>query len=167
MAASEWRASRSGPRPREARRSALLTHLIALSLYRSRHRVCYLRARCAWAPRVALRLQPGHIHRASPPPPRAPQADDEAQGSGAPASPRAQPAASSGDGGGKKKGADRPSRRIETFEEVQQIDYIRAMTSRNVWYYRDRLSVPRGPCTMPVLREAWANGVIDETTLVW
>jgi hypothetical protein len=29
------------------------------------------------------------------------------------------------------------------------------------------LSTPRGPCSLPVLREAWVNGVIDEQTLVW
>lgn len=34
-------------------------------------------------------------------------------------------------------------------------------------YYRDRMNVPRGPCTMPVLREAWIHGVVDEHTLVW
>jgi hypothetical protein len=38
---------------------------------------------------------------------------------------------------------------------------------RNIWYYRDRLSVPRGPCTLPTLREAWCQGVIDENTLIW
>ena len=31
----------------------------------------------------------------------------------------------------------------------------------------DRLSTPRGPCSLPVLREAWTQGVIDEHTLVW
>merc|ERR1712176_1006214 len=39
--------------------------------------------------------------------------------------------------------------------------------ARNVWYYRDRLSVVRGPCTLPVLREAWVRGIIDDKTLVW
>ncbi len=34
-------------------------------------------------------------------------------------------------------------------------------------YYRDRLSVPRGPCNISVLRESWVHGVIDEHTLVW
>ena len=29
------------------------------------------------------------------------------------------------------------------------------------------MSVPRGPCNLPVLREAWVNGIIDENTLVW
>jgi hypothetical protein len=51
--------------------------------------------------------------------------------------------------------------------ERQVVDYVRTATAKNVWYYRDRLSVPRGPCSLPVLREAWANGVIDEHTLVW
>lgn len=32
---------------------------------------------------------------------------------------------------------------------------------------RDRLSTPRGPCSLPVLRECWVNGIIDENTLVW
>lgn len=37
----------------------------------------------------------------------------------------------------------------------------------NIWYYRDRMSVPRGPCPLTTLRTAWINGVIDENTLVW
>jgi len=37
----------------------------------------------------------------------------------------------------------------------------------NIWYYRDRASVPRGPCPLTTLRTAWINGVIDENTLVW
>lgn len=47
------------------------------------------------------------------------------------------------------------------------VDYIRTATRSNVWYYRDRASVPRGPCSLPVLREAWVQGVIDENTLIW
>ena len=47
------------------------------------------------------------------------------------------------------------------------VDYVRGATAKNVWYYRDRLSTPRGPCTLPVLRECWVNGIIDENTLVW
>merc|ERR1712072_246161 len=42
-----------------------------------------------------------------------------------------------------------------------------AVLARNVWYYRDRLSTPRGPCTLPLLREAWSMGIIDEKTLIW
>ena len=34
-------------------------------------------------------------------------------------------------------------------------------------YYRDRMSVPRGPCNVAVLRECWVQGVVDEHTLVW
>ncbi len=49
----------------------------------------------------------------------------------------------------------------------QIIDYTREITKKNVWYYRDRMSVPRGPCSLPVLRECWVHGVIDENTLVW
>lgn len=71
------------------------------------------------------------------------------------------------------------------------VDYVRTATAKNVWYYRcvdliriefsrfflaivmtmcmyrDRLSTPRGPCSLPVLRECWVNGIIDENTLVW
>lgn len=36
-----------------------------------------------------------------------------------------------------------------------------------MYRYRDRLSTPRGPCSLPVLRECWVNGIIDENALVW
>ncbi|KAL6778731.1 hypothetical protein F751_4238 [Auxenochlorella protothecoides] len=52
-------------------------------------------------------------------------------------------------------------------EDRMMVDYVRFMTAENVWYYRDRMSVPRGPCSLPVLREAWVHGVVDENTLVW
>lgn len=29
------------------------------------------------------------------------------------------------------------------------------------------MSVPRGPCSLPVLKQAWVQGIIDEGTLVW
>lgn len=29
------------------------------------------------------------------------------------------------------------------------------------------MNVPRGLCTLPILREAWIHGVVDEHTLVW
>lgn len=32
---------------------------------------------------------------------------------------------------------------------------------------RDRMSVPRGPCPLHVLKDCWVQGVIDENTLVW
>merc|ERR1712166_400408 len=37
----------------------------------------------------------------------------------------------------------------------------------NVWYYRDRISTPRGPCTLSVLRESWTKGIIDNKALIW
>mmetsp|Transcript_41239 Transcript_41239/g.69011 ORF Transcript_41239/g.69011 Transcript_41239/m.69011 type:complete len:183 (+) Transcript_41239:116-664(+) len=37
----------------------------------------------------------------------------------------------------------------------------------NIWYYRDRASVPRGPAPISTLRTCWINGTIDEHTLVW
>lgn len=30
-----------------------------------------------------------------------------------------------------------------------------------------RMNVPRGPCSVPVLRECWVHGVIDQNTLIW
>lgn len=32
-----------------------------------------------------------------------------------------------------------------------------APEQKNVWYYRDRLNVARGPCSLPVLKEAWVQ----------
>lgn len=54
-----------------------------------------------------------------------------------------------------------------THYDRQVVDYVRTATAKNIWYYRDRLSTPRGPCSLPVLREAWTQGVIDANTLVW
>lgn len=62
----------------------------------------------------------------------------------------------------------RPTGRAEmNFEDKQMVDYVREATKKNVWYYRDRMSVPRGPCSLPVLRECWVHGIIDQNTLVW
>ena len=47
------------------------------------------------------------------------------------------------------------------------INYVRTMTKKNPWYYRDRCGAARGPATMPIMREAWVNGIIDQNTLVW
>jgi hypothetical protein len=38
---------------------------------------------------------------------------------------------------------------------------------RRCRYYRDRMSVPRGPCPLHMLKDAWVQGVIDENTMVW
>ncbi|MEW5302197.1 MAG: hypothetical protein WDW36_005001 [Sanguina aurantia] len=51
--------------------------------------------------------------------------------------------------------------------QTEMINYQRMLMRKNVWYYRDRMSVPRGPCPLHVLKDAWVQGVIDENTLVW
>ncbi|KAL0048599.1 hypothetical protein WJX82_006753 [Trebouxia sp. C0006] len=53
------------------------------------------------------------------------------------------------------------------FQQKQVVDYVRTATRNNVWYYRDRMNVARGPCTLPVLKECWVHGIIGEDTLVW
>ncbi|CAK0783061.1 hypothetical protein CVIRNUC_006256 [Coccomyxa viridis] len=64
--------------------------------------------------------------------------------------------------------AERPKNKAPlTTNDREVYDYVREATSKNVWYYRDRLSVPRGPCNISVLRECWVHGVIDDGTLVW
>merc|ERR1712224_371729 len=55
-----------------------------------------------------------------------------------------------------------------TLEDKEQLWWWKTSgISRNVWYYRDRFFTPRGPCTLPVMREAWTKGIIDDKTLVW
>jgi hypothetical protein len=51
--------------------------------------------------------------------------------------------------------------------EAEMINYQRMLMRKNIWYYRDRMSVPRGPCPLHVLKDAWVQGVVDENTLVW
>lgn len=51
--------------------------------------------------------------------------------------------------------------------QYEMINYQRMLMRKNIWYYRDRMSVPRGPCPLHVLKDAWVQGVIDENTLVW
>ena len=41
------------------------------------------------------------------------------------------------------------STRYDHYER-QIVDYVREATRKNIWYYRDRMSVPRGPCPLPV-----------------
>lgn len=60
----------------------------------------------------------------------------------------------------------RPAAKLD-FQQKQAVDYIRTATRNNVWYYRDRMNVARGPCTLPVLKECWVHGIIGEETLVW
>merc|ERR550514_1907375 len=55
-----------------------------------------------------------------------------------------------------------------TLEDREQMWWWKnAVIARNIWFYRDRLSTIRGPCTLPVLREAWIKGIIDDKTLIW
>ena len=54
---------------------------------------------------------------------------------------------------------DHLTRRRYTFEDRQVVDYVREATKKNIWYYRDRMSVPRGPCSLPVLRECWVRAL--------
>lgn len=51
--------------------------------------------------------------------------------------------------------------------QFEMINYQRMILKRNVWYYRDRMSVPRGPCPLHVLKDAWVQGMVDENTLMW
>lgn len=76
--------------------------------------------------------------------------------------------------GSKKAAAEEVAKPMPPFKPAkmthydrQLVDYVRCATAKNIWYYRDRMSSPRGPCSLPVLREAWTQGVIDENTLVW
>lgn len=46
-------------------------------------------------------------------------------------------------------------------------DYVKRATRKNVWFYRDRCGVNRGPAPLPILRDAWTHGLIDQNTLVY
>mmetsp|Transcript_23476 Transcript_23476/g.32758 ORF Transcript_23476/g.32758 Transcript_23476/m.32758 type:complete len:146 (+) Transcript_23476:1902-2339(+) len=54
-----------------------------------------------------------------------------------------------------------------TLNQKSQIQYIKTAIKENIWYYRDRINVPRGPCDINTLRICWINGLIDQNTLVW
>jgi len=51
--------------------------------------------------------------------------------------------------------------------QAEMINYQRMLMRKNIWYYRDRAGVPRGPCPLHVLKDCWVQGVVDENTLVW
>ncbi|EFJ44293.1 hypothetical protein VOLCADRAFT_106447 [Volvox carteri f. nagariensis] len=51
--------------------------------------------------------------------------------------------------------------------QYEMINYQRMLMRKNIWYYRDRMNVPRGPCPLHVLKEAWVTGIVDENTLMW
>jgi hypothetical protein len=60
-----------------------------------------------------------------------------------------------------------PRRIVLSQYQTEMINYQRMLLRKNIWYYRDRLNVPRGPCPLHVLKDCWVQGVIDENTLVW
>ena len=37
----------------------------------------------------------------------------------------------------------------------------------NIWWYKDRAGLSRGPLQLTTLRACWVQGVVDEATLVW
>lgn len=51
--------------------------------------------------------------------------------------------------------------------QYEMINYQRMLLRKNIWYYRDRMSVPRGPCPLHVMKDCWVQGIVDENTLVW
>ncbi len=61
----------------------------------------------------------------------------------------------------------RPRRIVLSPYQYEMINYQRMLMRNNIWYYRDRMSVPRGPCPLHVLKDCWTQGVIDENTLLW
>merc|ERR1711976_513338 len=54
-----------------------------------------------------------------------------------------------------------------TLNQKSQISYVKTITKNNIWYYRDRLNIARGPCDIHILRKCWIDGIIDQNTLVW
>jgi len=60
-----------------------------------------------------------------------------------------------------------PRRIVLSSYQAEMINYQRMLMRKNIWYYRDRMSVPRGPCPLHVLKDCWVQGVIDEHSLVW
>lgn len=61
----------------------------------------------------------------------------------------------------------KPRRIVLSPYQYEMINYQRMLMRKNIWYYRDRMSVPRGPCPLHVLKDCWVQGTIDEHTLVW
>lgn len=41
------------------------------------------------------------------------------------------------------------------------------LMQNNVWFYRDRTGLPRGPCPFYILKQAYIHGIVDENTLIW
>ena len=41
------------------------------------------------------------------------------------------------------------------------------MLEGNIYFYRDRTGMARGPCNLSCMRKCWINDIIDEHTLTW
>lgn len=54
-----------------------------------------------------------------------------------------------------------------TLNQKSQINFVKTAIKENIWYYRDRLNISRGPCDIHILRQCWINGIIDQNTLIW
>ena len=54
-----------------------------------------------------------------------------------------------------------------TLQEKEIMYYIGLGISKNTWYYMDRIGTSRGPCNLPLLRDAWTKGIIDGDTLIY
>mmetsp|Transcript_20883 Transcript_20883/g.51195 ORF Transcript_20883/g.51195 Transcript_20883/m.51195 type:complete len:128 (-) Transcript_20883:521-904(-) len=55
----------------------------------------------------------------------------------------------------------------QTLNQKTQLRFIKIAIKDNIWYYKDRLNVSRGPCDLKILKSCWINGIIDQNTLVW
>lgn len=55
----------------------------------------------------------------------------------------------------------------QTLNQKSQLQYIIIAIKQNIWYYKDRLNVTRGPCDIKILRNCWVHGIIDQNTFVW
>jgi len=51
----------------------------------------------------------------------------------------------------------RPRKIVLSPYQYEMINYQRMHLRNNIWYYRDRLSVPRGPCPLHTLKDAWVQ----------
>jgi len=63
--------------------------------------------------------------------------------------------------------ARRRLKRTMTRTEKDVMYYCGLAVAKNTWYYMDRAGTSRGPCNLPLLRDAWTKGIIDGDTLVW
>ncbi len=60
-----------------------------------------------------------------------------------------------------------PRKAVLSPYQLEMINYQRMLMRKNIWYYRDRMNIPRGPCPLHVVKEAWVSGIVDENTMFW